>query len=112
MKGTAALAFALTAVLAVSPAGFARARHGRMAGQEYAASEVRQVQQKLDDMGYHPGAKDGVMGTRTETALRNFQRDKGINATGQLDDQTLSALGVRTGSANAGRSGSERPAEE
>jgi len=71
---------------------------------------VRQVQQKLDDMGYHPGAKDGVMGMKTETALRNFQRDKGTNATGELDDQMLSALGLRTGSATAGRS--ERPAED
>jgi len=39
------------------------------------------------------------------------RRSQGINATGELDDQTLSALGVRTGSATAGRSGSERPAE-
>lgn len=54
-------------------------------------------------MGYPAGPADGVMGPQTETAIRNFQRDKGLNATGELNDDTIAALNERErGSSTAG----------
>jgi len=75
---------------------------GHRPGQRASAGETREVQRKLAALGYQPGRADGVMGEKTETALRNFQRDKGLNATGQLNDETLAALDLERGSSTAG----------
>jgi peptidoglycan hydrolase-like protein with peptidoglycan-binding domain len=37
---------------------------------------------------------DGIWGQQTEQALRNFQQSKHLPGNGQLDSQTLAALGV------------------
>lgn len=54
---------------------------------------VRDAQQRLLDKGYGPGTVDGVAGPRTAGALRRFQRDQGLMATGRLDSVTIQALG-------------------
>lgn len=59
---------------------------------------VRQVQQKLKDAGYDVGKVDGKWGPRSNAALQKFQEAQGIQSTGQLDQQTLSALGIQGGS--------------
>jgi His-Xaa-Ser repeat protein HxsA len=64
---------------------------------------VKQVQTKLKEQGQDPGPADGIMGPKTQAALKEFQKDKGLKETGRLDPQTLSALGV-SGSASAGGS--------
>jgi hypothetical protein len=58
------------------------------------AEEVRQAQQKLNDMGYDAGHVDGIMGAETRSAISNFQRSEGLAATGQLDKQTMKALSI------------------
>jgi hypothetical protein len=59
--------------------------------------ELRQVQQKLNEMGYDAGQVDGIWGPNTQAAVRNFQHAKGLQATGTLDAQTADALGVNGG---------------
>lgn len=54
---------------------------------------LRQAQQRLADKGYDPGPADGVNGRRTMDALRRFQRDQGLMATGRLDSETMNRLG-------------------
>jgi hypothetical protein len=61
-------------------------------------SDVRSAQQALKDDGYNVGPIDGKMGPKTAAALRKFQKDHGIQATGRLDSQTMAALGSSTGS--------------
>lgn len=61
-------------------------------------NQVRSVQQNLADRGYDPGRVDGRWGTRTQQALRDFQRDQNMRANGRPDPQTLAALGVESGS--------------
>jgi hypothetical protein len=56
---------------------------------------VRQVQERLQAAGFNPGAIDGAMGRQTRDALRWFQNTKGLLATGEPDEKTLEALGVR-----------------
>jgi peptidoglycan hydrolase-like protein with peptidoglycan-binding domain len=54
--------------------------------------QVRHVQQKLNDLGYHAGSVDGVLGPRTQSALRQFQHARNLNATGHIDSKTLAFL--------------------
>jgi peptidoglycan hydrolase-like protein with peptidoglycan-binding domain len=64
------------------------------------------VQTKLNEQGHNVGAVDGIMGPKTQKGLKDFQSAKGMDASGQLDQQTLSALGV-SGSAAGGASASK-----
>jgi peptidoglycan hydrolase-like protein with peptidoglycan-binding domain len=61
------------------------------------SSVVKQAQQKLSTAGHDAGPADGVLGARTQQALKDFQQAKGIEASGQLDQRTLSALGMSAG---------------
>ncbi len=58
------------------------------------SSQVSQVQQALAAKGYDAGPADGQMGPKTKTALKQFQQSQGLQASGQLDNQTLAALGT------------------
>jgi His-Xaa-Ser repeat protein HxsA len=53
------------------------------------------VQAALFSRSYDPGAIDGVMNPQTQTAIRTFQRDHGLSATGTMTTETLTALSVR-----------------
>lgn len=65
------------------------------AGNQYVDSDtVRQVQQILNDRGFRTGV-DGLMGPRTQAALKRFQRARNLEPTGQLNRQTLVALGIQ-----------------
>jgi peptidoglycan hydrolase-like protein with peptidoglycan-binding domain len=57
-------------------------------------NEVRQVQQALHNKGLQVGRADGRWGSRTSNALKQFQQKQNIQANGQLDQQTLSDLGL------------------
>jgi peptidoglycan hydrolase-like protein with peptidoglycan-binding domain len=63
---------------------------------------IRAVQQGLDKQGFKVGPADGVWGQRTESAIANFQRARGMTASGELDAHTLAALGLLP-------AGTERP---
>jgi hypothetical protein len=56
--------------------------------------EIRQVQIMLNQQGFNVGEPDGILGARTREALIAFQRNKGFQASGQIDQRTLAALGV------------------
>jgi uncharacterized protein YcfJ len=55
---------------------------------------VRSAQQSLNDKGYNVGPADGQLGPSTRNAVSRFQQAQGLRQTGELDSQTLSALGV------------------
>ena len=54
---------------------------------------VSQVQQALQRKGFDPGPVDGVPGPMTREAVRGYQDRYGMPATGEIDNQTLYALG-------------------
>jgi peptidoglycan hydrolase-like protein with peptidoglycan-binding domain len=56
--------------------------------------KVRRAQQALQTKGFDPGPIDGIIGPRTEDAIRSFQDRYGIKASAKLDNQTLYALGA------------------
>jgi peptidoglycan hydrolase-like protein with peptidoglycan-binding domain len=49
---------------------------------------VKQLQQALSDLGYHPGAADGQFGSKTEAAVKSFQADHDIAVDGIVGDIT------------------------
>jgi peptidoglycan hydrolase-like protein with peptidoglycan-binding domain len=49
---------------------------------------VRQLQSALQGLGYNPGAIDGQFGSRTEAAVKAFQRAQGIAVDGVVGDIT------------------------
>ena len=66
---------------------------------------VREIQTRLKNWGYYNGAVDGVYGSRTEEAVRYFQRKNGLSPDGQVGNQTLAALGIPAGGGGGERSG-------
>ncbi|MDR1449762.1 MAG: peptidoglycan-binding protein [Propionibacteriaceae bacterium] len=65
----------------------------------YEGDDVRQLQQDLADMGFDPGAIDGVFGAPTKTAVESFYQSIGYPApsAGEADEQQerQAAAGVR-----------------
>jgi hypothetical protein len=59
-----------------------------------ASEDVRKIQEALQAKGHDVGGIDGIMGPRTQQALREFQQQQGIERTGRIDQATRSALGV------------------
>ena len=57
------------------------------------SDNVSKLQQALNDNGESVKV-DGVMGPSTEKALRSYQQKNGLQASGQLDDQTRQKLNL------------------
>ena len=68
----------------------------RKAGGTYAkgdrGAEVKRYQRRLLRTGYLEGHADGVFGSATEKAVRNFQKDNKLQVTGRLDEKTMKEL--------------------
>lgn len=56
--------------------------------------DMRRAQERLKSAGFDPGPADGVFGSKTRAALRQYQTAQGLPATGTLDEPTRKALGV------------------
>src|SRR5438132_7333806 len=57
-------------------------------------TRIRQAQRQLQEEGFTPGRIDGVLGSQTRVALREYQAKRGLPRTGALDEATSRALGV------------------
>lgn len=64
--------------------------------------EVRQVQKKLKELGLYNGAVDGVYGTGTQKAVRQFQKNCGLTVDGIAGPKTLLYLGLGKSTASSG----------
>lgn len=63
--------------------------------------EVKQIQTKLKNWGYYNGSVDGVYGSGTLTAVKNFQKKNGLIVDGIAGKKTLQAMGINTTSSTA-----------
>jgi len=77
--------------------------------QTMSKERVRQVQTALKARGFDPGTVDGMMGPKTMMAIRNFQSSKAITASGMIDEQTLTALQIKSATGSATNAQSARP---
>ncbi|MFC1620849.1 peptidoglycan-binding protein [Candidatus Omnitrophota bacterium] len=54
---------------------------------------MKQIQAALQNAGFDPGAIDGKAGPRTQQAIKEFQRTKGLKIDGKVGPQTWTELG-------------------
>jgi murein L,D-transpeptidase YcbB/YkuD len=67
----------------------------QLKGQSSAAAtsmSLRNVQRSLTRAGFDPGKIDGIMGSKTRTALRAFQRAHGLSPDGRVGPHTIAKL--------------------
>jgi peptidoglycan hydrolase-like protein with peptidoglycan-binding domain len=75
---------------------------------ELSPDMIQQVQGRLQQQGLYHGSVDGVWGAGTESAVRGYQQQHNINATGKLDSDTLASLNLGTSQ----NSGNSQPADQ
>lgn len=68
-------------------------------------STVTTIQQKLSRWGYYSGKVDGVYGSKTEEAVKYFQRKNGLAVDGKCGPKTLAALGINVSTTQQSTSG-------
>ena len=82
---------------------------GQSAPVNLSQTEIQQVQQQLKGAGLYRGSVDGEMGPETKQAISKFQQQHGLNQTGVVDQQTLSALSTKQGGAGSSMGASGSP---
>ncbi|WP_414586664.1 peptidoglycan-binding domain-containing protein [Scytonema sp. PCC 10023] len=53
---------------------------------------VKAVQERLNFLGYGPLVADGIFGSKTEAAVKLFQKDKGLTVDGIVGNFTWDTL--------------------
>ena len=99
LQVTGQLNQATAALLSLSPAKLLSA--GQPAGnvpptqgRPLTRAEIRNLQARLGALGYYRGAIDGIWGPGMQDALDRFQQASGIQASGRLNPQTVTAMGL------------------
>jgi len=65
---------------------------GRISTVGSQGEDVRQIQQRLQALGYYRGDIDGVYGPITQQAVRAFQKDQGLEPDGVVGPMTYDSL--------------------
>lgn len=65
---------------------------GALSGFSDEKHQLATAQMLLADLGYDPGAVDGLMGRNTRKAIVQFQRQNGLQADGNLDKELLAVM--------------------
>jgi len=63
-------------------------------GTQYWSNLAISVQTKLAQQGYYHGSIDGILGSASQRAIKEFQAAKGMRVTGRIDPKLLKSLGV------------------
>src|SRR5215813_700807 len=79
-------------LLAVAPAGVPTA--SASAAEPLSRDAIRAVQSRLRQLGFYSGRIDGIWGPSMQASLQRFQQGRGLQATGQLNPATVTALGL------------------
>lgn len=56
-------------------------------------SELLLIQKKLNELNFDCGTPDGIMGSKTKQAIKDFQKSKGLVPDGVLGPKTKKELG-------------------
>lgn len=57
-------------------------------------ADIRALQARLRTLGFYTGGIDGQWGPATQDALKRLQQNRGFQPTGELDAQTIRAMGL------------------
>jgi peptidoglycan hydrolase-like protein with peptidoglycan-binding domain len=66
-------------------------------GMVVSSDDIKKAKEALKAKGLNPGPIDGTLDSKTQQALRDFQKANKLPVTGVLDAQTAEKLGVSTG---------------
>ena len=92
----------IVAVMAVGSSAAQRGGGLQGGSVSLSQSEIREAQMKLNQKGFNVGEPDGVMGPKTRDGLAQFQRQEGLQETGDIDRQTADALGISNAPSTTG----------
>ena len=67
-------------------------------------SQVRTLQTKLNNWGYNCGTVDGIFGSKTLAAVKQFQKNNGLTVDGIVGAKTAAALGMTLTSGSSSNS--------
>jgi len=67
---------------------------GHDASEQSIDSTVASAQEQLARQGYYRGDIDGILGSETRRAIMRYQSDHGLRVTGNLNTDTVRALGL------------------
>ncbi len=67
-------------------------------------SQVRTLQTKLNNWGYNCGTVDGIFGSKTVAAVKQFQKNNGLTVDGIVGAKTAAALGMTLTSGSSSNS--------
>lgn len=81
-------------------------------GNLMSGDDVLTLQQRLLGLGFRAGRADGLFGSRTEQAVRDFQRNIGVPPDGTCGPATLKALARLTPRVQGGRPNALRAEEQ
>ena len=79
-------------LLAVAPAGVPTA--SASPAEPLSRDAISAVQSRLRQLGFYSGRIDGIWGPSMQASLQRFQQGRGLQATGQLNPTTVTALGL------------------
>lgn len=85
------LAFDLVMLILISSLVCTRSRAMHLGSD---GERVAQVQRHLAQNGFYEGEADGIFSLETRSAVKKFQKNCGIEASGETDYETLEALGI------------------
>lgn len=64
------------------------------ADQIISLSDAEKVQRELNNRGHNVGPVDGLIGPKTQKGIQEFQESEELIVTGEINQETLDALGV------------------
>lgn len=73
---------------------------------------MRDAQQKLAQDGYYNGKVNGMMNEGTRSAIRQYQKDNNLPATGHLNRETAKSMGISTSQGNFEDNNGQTPLEQ
>jgi len=81
-------------LLAGAPNGVPTSPSTTTAAAPLAPEVVRTIQGRLRQLGFYSGQTDGIWGPGMQSSIERFQQGRGLQATGQLNPATTTALGL------------------
>jgi peptidoglycan hydrolase-like protein with peptidoglycan-binding domain len=92
VAASAGVALAQSTVPGGGSTGPGGAQSSPQPGGVQGSMDIQAAQEQLRGAGFNPGPVNGLLNEETRTAIRQYQKSKGLPETGDLDQETRSAL--------------------
>ena len=76
------------------PAGETQTEISQTASKGISQKDILKIQQVLTELGYDPGASDGLIGSKTRSAIQSYQTDSGLPVDGKPSKALIEHLQI------------------